>query len=108
VKDSENQTLDIATLVEAQKKGYALAQPFYLSDEIFEKDVDCVFYQDWQLAGHVSEILEAGDYFLFEMMKESVIVVRGKDGKVNALANVCRHRGSRVCIAPRGNTKRFT
>lgn len=108
MKDSENQTLDIATLVEAQKKGYALAQPFYLSDEIFEKDVDCVFYQDWQLAGHVSEILEAGDYFLFEMMKESVIVVRGKDGKVNALANVCRHRGSRVCIAPRGNTKRFT
>lgn len=108
MKDSEYQTTDIGKLVAAQRKGYALAQPFYLSDEVFAQDVGNVFYHDWQLAGHISEIPEAGDYFLFEMMRESVIVVRGKDGDVHALANVCRHRGSRVCIEPRGNTKRFT
>ena len=108
MKDMNNQSLDIATLVKTQKKGFALTQPFYLSDAVFEKDVDSFFYQDWQMAGHVSEIPQAGDYFLFEMMKESVIIVRGKDGTVHALANVCRHRGSRVCIEPRGNTKRFT
>ena len=108
MKDLDHQTTDIGTLVAAQEKGYALAQPFYVSDAIFAQDVENVFYHDWQLAGHISEIPEAGDYFLFEMMKESVIVVRGKGGEVHALANVCRHRGSRVCIEPRGNTKRFT
>ncbi|WP_377512166.1 aromatic ring-hydroxylating dioxygenase subunit alpha [Octadecabacter sp. R77987] len=108
MKDQESQVADIGSLIAAQKAGYALAQPFYLSDAIFAQDVDRVFYQEWQLAGHVSEIPDAGDYILFEMMRESVIVVRGDDGKVRALANVCRHRGSRVCIEPRGNTKRFT
>jgi phenylpropionate dioxygenase-like ring-hydroxylating dioxygenase large terminal subunit len=108
MRDLTNQTPRIAALVASQKKGYALEQPFYLSEAIFEKDVESVFYQEWQMAGHVSEIAEAGDYFLFEMMKESIIIVRGSDGLVHALANVCRHRGSRVCIEPRGNTKRFT
>jgi hypothetical protein len=75
MKDLTNQTPRIAALVASQKKGYALEQPFYLSEAIFEKDVESVFYQEWQMAGHVSEIAEAGDYFLFEMMKESIIIM---------------------------------
>ena len=47
MKDMNNQSLDIATLVKTQKKGFALTQPFYLSDAVFEKDVDSFFYQDW-------------------------------------------------------------
>jgi len=99
---------DLQRLIADQRPGYALEQAFYVSDEIFAKDVENVFYQEWQLAGHISEIPNAGDYFLFELLKESIIIVRGQDGDVRALANVCRHRGSRVCIEPRGNTKRFT
>jgi Rieske 2Fe-2S family protein len=98
----------IAQLIARHREGYALEREFYLSEEVFARDVETVFYHEWQLAGHVSEIPEAGDYFLFEMMDESVIVTRDGQGKVHALANVCRHRGSRVCLEPRGNTRRFT
>ena len=45
---------------------------------------------------------ERGDYFLFEIAGESVIVVRDGQGGVNALLNVCRHRGSRICDADDG------
>ncbi|WP_083098471.1 aromatic ring-hydroxylating oxygenase subunit alpha [Pseudophaeobacter leonis] len=99
---------DLGALIARHTPGYALEQAFYRSDAVFQQDLDRVFHHEWQLAGHVSELAEVGAYFLWEMMDESVIITRGDDGEVHALANVCRHRGSRVCIEPRGNTKRFT
>ena len=99
---------DLRLLAARHKPGYALEQAFYQSEAVFQRDLDKVFYHEWQLAGHISEIPEVGDYFLFEMMEESVIITQGSDGEIHALANVCRHRGSRVCLEPRGNTKRFT
>ena len=47
-----------------------------------------------------------GDYFLFEIAGESVIVIRGMGG-VNAMMNVCRHRGSRICDQPTGHESRL-
>ena len=99
---------DVAALIARHRDGYALEQPFYLSDDIFARDLETVFYKEWQLVGHCSELQDAGDYFLFEMMDESVIITRDAEGDIHALANVCRHRGSRVCLEPRGNAKRFT
>ncbi|MFY9212126.1 MAG: aromatic ring-hydroxylating dioxygenase subunit alpha [Aestuariivita sp.] len=99
---------DIAALVARQRPGLSLEQAFYAAPEIFAADTARIFHQDWQLAGHISEIPEAGDYLLFEVMGESVIVVRSETGAVQAHANVCRHRGSRLCIEPRGNVRRFT
>ena len=59
----------------------------------------------WICVGHESSIRSPGDYFLFEMDRESVIVVRGQDNVVRALINVCRHRGSRICSEPSGHAK---
>ncbi|AZV80969.1 aromatic ring-hydroxylating dioxygenase subunit alpha (plasmid) [Parasedimentitalea marina] len=101
-------SISLGDLIARHKPGYALEQAFYQSEEVFQQDLKRVFHHEWQWAGHVSELCEVGDYFLFEMMDESVIITRGNDGEIHALANVCRHRGSRVCIEPRGNTKRFT
>ena len=98
----------IAQMIADRKPGHAMAQGFYTSQEVYRRDVEAVFSTEWQLAAHISEIPEPGDYVLFELLAESIIICRGNDGQVRALANVCRHRGSRVCIEPRGNTKRFT
>jgi Rieske 2Fe-2S family protein len=38
---------------------------------------------------------------------DSVIIVRGDDGQVNALHHVCRHRGSVICQEAEGSLKRF-
>jgi Rieske 2Fe-2S family protein len=103
-----SKTPTLRQLVARHRKGHALEQAFYLSDHVFAQDVNAVFYREWQLVGHVSELAEAGDFFLFEMMDESIIITRDQVGNINALANVCRHRGSRVCLEPSGNTKRFT
>ena len=55
--------------------------------------------------GHVSRIPNYGDYFLFNIGKESIIIIRDKDNSVHAHYNVCRHRGSHICLENEGNTK---
>jgi Rieske 2Fe-2S family protein len=95
----------IDALVEAQKPGHSLDQAFYVNPAIFERDRERIFRNHWIMAGHVSQIPEAGDYVLFEIAGESIIVIRDRHGAVHAHYNVCRHRGSRVLLQPAGNAK---
>ena len=97
----------LAGLIARQGPGFGLDAEFYSSTEIYERDLERIFMQCWLYAGHVSLIPQPGDYFLFEIGNESVIIVRSAQGDVNALVNVCRHRGSRVCLKPCGNAKTF-
>ena len=46
---------------------------------------------------------QVGDYFLFDIADESVVIVRSEPETVHALLNVCRHRGSRVCTTASGH-----
>ena len=59
----------------------------------------------WLCAGHSSSAPNPGDYFTYEIADESIIIMRGQDGALRALVNVCRHRGSRVCLKPSGHAK---
>ncbi len=97
----------LAQLLKAQKPGFTLDREFYTDERIFKYDVRKIFFEHWQPAGHVSQIPKAGDYFLYEIAGESIIVVRANDGSVNAFFNVCRHRGSRVCLEHSGHERAF-
>jgi len=99
---------NLSDLLGRHRCGHALEQGFYTSDEIFAEDMERVFLPDWHYAGHVSELPNPGDYLLFEVLDESVILTRDAAGDIHALANVCRHRGSRVCLEQSGHTRRFT
>ena len=88
--------------------GYSLEQEFYKNPEIYEKEINNIFMKHWMLAGHTSQIPDGGDYFLVELDTESIIVVRTKDGSIKAHMNVCRHRGSQICLEKQGTTKTLT
>jgi len=92
-------------LIAAHRPGWSLAQPFYNDPAIFARDMDRVFFRHWIYAGHVARIPKPGDYFLHTIADESIIVTRGAGGQVHALFNVCRHRGSRVCLEDAGHAK---
>ena len=59
------------------------------------------------MAGHVSQIPQAGDYVVTRLDQESAIIVRGDDGEIRAFANVCRHRGSLICLDDSGSVRQF-
>ena len=92
-------------LIARQRKGYSLEQDFYCSEEIFQQDIKRVISQKWLLVDHVSRIPEKGDYFLFEIANESIIIIRQNENTINGFFNVCRHRGSLICLQPEGNKK---
>ena len=54
------------------------------------------------------ELPEAGDYRAMTVVDVPVIIVRGKDGRVRAFINACRHRGARICKPGTGHSRLFT
>ena len=98
----------ISKLLADQPSGHALNQAFYADPDVYAHDVERIFMREWFYVGQASQIAEAGDYFVFEIAGESVIIVRDEDGAIRALVNVCRHRGSRVCYEKSGNTRWFS
>ncbi len=89
-------------LLAAHSPGHALPQGFYLREDVFARDVDLLLNR-WTCVGHVSELPRPGDWITAELGVESAIIVHGDDGDLRAVANVCRHRGSRICVATRGS-----
>jgi phenylpropionate dioxygenase-like ring-hydroxylating dioxygenase large terminal subunit len=60
----------------------------------------------WQIACRLDEIPQAGDYVVYEIIDESILVVRQGDGSVRAFHNVCPHRGT-LLAEGRGNARQF-
>jgi phenylpropionate dioxygenase-like ring-hydroxylating dioxygenase large terminal subunit len=77
----------------------------YHSPALLELEKEFVFRNHWQVAGHVSDVPNAGDYIAVDMVGERALVVRGKDGVVRAFHNMCRHRGSRVVADDKGTCR---
>jgi phenylpropionate dioxygenase-like ring-hydroxylating dioxygenase large terminal subunit len=94
-------------LVANAQLGYSLEQPFYTSEAVFKADMERVISRKWLVAGHVSRIPNKGDYFLFRIGAEQIIVIRENEDSVRAFFNVCRHRGSTICSAESGNAPRL-
>jgi phenylpropionate dioxygenase-like ring-hydroxylating dioxygenase large terminal subunit len=98
----------LGALAAKTRSGYSLDQRFYCDDAIFAADMREVVARKWIVAGHVDQIRRKGDYFLFKVGQESIIIIRSDDSTVNAFYNVCRHRGSVICTETSGRAARLT
>lgn len=94
-------------LITAHRSGRGLARPFYMDPAIFECDMERIFRRHWHCLAHESVIPKSGDYELFHLGAEAVILTRTADGSIHAMLNVCRHRGAEVCTQQRGNANFF-
>lgn len=79
----------------------------YTSESFFRREVETVFLRSWNFIGREDRVPEPGDYFALEFVGVPVVVVRGRDNRVRAFANTCRHRGARV-MAGEGNCTVFS
>jgi Rieske 2Fe-2S family protein len=103
----ENEVLALKNLVDSRLPGHGLPRRFYHDELVYRAEMETIWRKGWLFAGHSCQITYAGDYFLYEVDGDSVIIVRGDDGQVNAFYNVCRHRGSVICQDPQASVKRF-
>lgn len=78
----------------------------HISPAIFAEEQERIFRRRWLYAGRADQLAAPGDYFLYEIAGESLIILRDQDGTVRTFYNVCRHRGSRLCNETHGHLSR--
>ncbi|MFI6905879.1 aromatic ring-hydroxylating dioxygenase subunit alpha [Nonomuraea sp. NPDC050394] len=78
----------------------------YTDPEIFREEQEKIFEHLWFCAVRTDELPRPGAFRTVRIGRESVIVLRSRDGVLRAFLNVCRHRGAQLCAEPEGEVKR--
>ncbi len=80
----------------------------YMSAELNELEYERLIRPSWQFVCHVNQLKRPGDFATLDMLRDSVVVMRGKDGAVRGFINACRHRGSKLLDGAGSCKKRIT
>ena len=68
----------------------------YTSADRYADEVDVLFLDHPQVLCLSGAVPDPGSYLTVDICGTPVLVTRAKDGRVRAMANICRHRGVRV------------
>ena len=78
----------------------------YFSKAWHDQEVEKVWRKTWQLACRIEEIPNVGDHVVYDIVHDSLIVVRVGPDEVRAYVNSCLHRGT-LLRAEGGCVKQF-
>lgn len=73
----------------------------YTSAETFARERARLFGREWLTLCRSEAVAEPGDWQVFDLLGDSILLLRDRSGMLHAHHNVCRHRGARLC-RPRG------
>ncbi len=65
----------------------------YIDSDFLALEDAALWKRSWLYACHIDELPEQGSYILFKKTGSPILIVRGKDDRVRAFYNTCRHRG---------------
>lgn len=68
----------------------------YVSADFAALEERYLWPRAWQMACREEEIPNVGDYYTYEIVRESITVVRSAPDEIRAYYNVCPHRGRRL------------
>ena len=80
----------------------------YTTAAFMARDWRQMWTRTWLLAGLELDLRAPGDFFVFNIGAESILVTRTNEGDVSAVYNVCQHRGNRLLVKERGCLKAIT
>jgi phenylpropionate dioxygenase-like ring-hydroxylating dioxygenase large terminal subunit len=70
---------------------------WYSDPDVLRAEQERVFRRFWQYAARADQVAEPGQFVATRAGDVPVLLVRGRDARLRAFLNVCRHRGSLVC-----------
>lgn len=71
----------------------------YTSEQWFEEEQEKIFGNNWQFAGLVEDVEEAGDYITAQCGHQNILVIKDNENQLKAFHNLCRHRGTQLLRA---------
>jgi choline monooxygenase len=80
---------------------------WYADPQVARAERDGIFLASWQFVARADQLAAPGQFVTAQIAGEPVLVVRGKDGQLTAVANVCRHRAARIEPRAEGTASRF-
>lgn len=86
----------------------ALPASWYTSPDMFELERRAIFSRKWLLTTHKLRLGNTGDWLRYDVAGFGFILVRDREGNINAFHNVCRHRAFPVVTEGEGTARIFS
>lgn len=77
----------------------------YVDPEFLALEQSQLWKRSWLYAAHSDELPEAGSFMQFTRTGSPIFLIRGKDMKIRAFYNTCRHRGGPLVKEACGHTR---
>jgi phenylpropionate dioxygenase-like ring-hydroxylating dioxygenase large terminal subunit len=74
----------------------------YISEDYARAERDRLWRKVWLQAGRIEDIPEVGNFITYEILDDSILIVRTAADRIRAFHNVCSHRGRRLVDTPAG------
>lgn len=71
----------------------------YTSRAYHEAEVEHVWRRAWQMACRESDIPAVGDVHVYDIVNDSILIVRSAPAEIKAYYNACLHRGTALKVA---------
>lgn len=84
-------------------RGDAMSGDRYYCRDFARREWEGMWTKVWHIGGREAELEEPGDFITHNFLRESVILVRQKDGSTRAYYNSCQHRGNRLVVGQAGS-----
>ncbi|KAM5356693.1 hypothetical protein ACJ41O_003339 [Fusarium nematophilum] len=98
-----------APAAEDEKKPIrALPASWYTSQEMYELERRAIFSRKWLLTTHKHRVPNTGDWVRYDAAGYDFVIVKDRQGNINAFHNVCRHRAFPVVTEDKGNSLLFS
>lgn len=93
---------DTCNTAEGLEQPVVIGPEAYVSPDYARAEQDRLWRKVWLQAGRVEDIPEVGDFITFDILTDSVVIVRTGPDEISAYHNVCPHRGRRLVDVPTG------
>ena len=80
----------------------------YTSQDWFDREQELIFSRTWRYAGFMEDVAEPGQYISVQVGLNNIFVVMGRDRRLRAFHNICRHRGTQLIRAVGKTQKALT
>ena len=90
-----NLSLDQAARRDLLEKGLVPAE-HYVSRAFHDLEKELLWPRAWQMACREEEIPKVGDFYTYDILDDSITVIRSSADTISAYHNVCPHRGRRL------------
>lgn len=96
---------EAARIAHDLEQGKTLPLSWYTDPAVLAAETSAIFARTWQYIGRAADVAQPGQFVTADIAGNPIVVVRDRDGSLNAFHNVCRHRAAKVVLEECGQRR---